>query len=130
MGGLYVEEKTHDPDEIIQSHLTKTVVMHFVRNVDAEDIRKAWTAGFEKNAGEKLTVLSNRIGQLNHWMSMMHVGDRMMFVLDRGNVTVNVKGVRRGTISGEDVSRAMLPIWFGPGPPNESLKRGMLGLER
>ena len=129
VGGLYLERKTRDPDEIIQSQQTKKVVMHFVRNVDAEDLRKAWTTGFEKNAGEKLATLSSRINQLNGWMSAMQVGDRMTYTFDRNNVDVNVKGLKRGTISGEDFSRAMLSIWFGPKPPNEGLKRGMLGHE-
>ena len=129
VGGLYLKQKTHDPDEIIQSQQTKQVVMHFVRNVDAKDLRKAWTKGFKKNAGRKLSTLSDRIDQLNGWMSAMQVGDRMTFTFDRNGVGVNVKGSSRGTIPGDDFSRAMLSIWFGPEPPNEGLKRGMLGLD-
>ena len=129
VGGLYLEQKTHDPDEIIQSQQTKQVVMHFVRNVDAKDLRKAWTKGFKKNAGETLLTLSSRIDQLNGWMSTMRISHRMTFTFDRNNVDVHVKGSKRGTISGKDFSRAMLSIWFGPKPPNGGLKRGMLGLE-
>ena len=60
----------------------------------------------------------------------MQVGDRMTFTFDQNNVDVNVKGSQRGTMPGKDFSRAMLSIWFGPKPPNEGLKRGMLGVER
>ncbi|HIO69080.1 MAG TPA: hypothetical protein EYG58_00830, partial [Nitrospirales bacterium] len=35
VGGLYLEQKTHDPNKIIQSQQMKQVAMHFVRNVDA-----------------------------------------------------------------------------------------------
>ena len=103
--------------------------MHFVRKVDAKDLRKAWTKGFEKNAGGNLATLSDRIDQLNGWMDMMQVGDRMTYTFDRDNVDVNVKGSKRGMIPGSDFSRTMLSIWFGPKPPNEGLKRGMLGHE-
>ena len=63
VGGLYLEQKTHDPDEVIQSQQTKQLLMHFVRNVDAEDLRKAWTKGFTKNIGEKLAALSDQVDQ-------------------------------------------------------------------
>ena len=127
VGALYLEQKTHDPDEIIQSPQTKQVVMHFVRNVDAKDLRKAWTEGFEKNVGENISTLFDRIDQLNGWMSSMRVSNRMTFTFEGNNVEVEVKGSKRGTISGADFARAMLLIWFGPKPPNEGLKRGMLG---
>ncbi len=130
VGGLYLEQKTHDPDEVIQSQQTKQLVMHFVRNVDAEDLRKAWTRGFTKNIGEKLATLSEQVDQLNGWMVEMQVGDRMTFTFDQNDVDVNVKGLQRGTMLGKDFSRAMLSIWFGPKPPNKGLKRGMLGVER
>ncbi len=127
VGGLYLEQKTRDPEEVIQSQQTKQVVMHFVRKVDADDLRKAWTKGFEKNVGENLATLSDRIDQLNGWMAKMQVGNRMTLTFEHGNVDVNVKGSKRGAISGEDFARAMLSIWFGPKPPNEGLKHGMLG---
>ena len=130
VGGLYLEQKTHDPNKIIQSQQMKQVAMHFVRNVDAEDLRNAWTKGFEKNVGGNFATLSDRVDQLNGWMAKMQVGDRMTFSFDRNGVDVNVKGSQRGTISGKDFSRTMLSIWFGPKPPNEGLKRGMLGVER
>ncbi len=129
VGGLYLEQKTRDPNEIIGSPQTKKVMMHFVRNVDATQLRKAWKTGFAKNAGENLAALSDRVDQLNGWMSTMRVSHEMAFTFDENTVEVNVNGSTLGIISGEDFSRAMLSIWFGPEPPNEGLKLGMLGLD-
>jgi hypothetical protein len=35
--------------------------------------------------------------------------------------------VVKGTLAGDDFSRALLSIWLGASPPNPELKSGLLG---
>jgi hypothetical protein len=40
---------------------------------------------------------------------------------------VSVNGAVKGTITGDDFSRAFISIWLGNEPPNPELKAGLLG---
>jgi hypothetical protein len=42
---------------------------------------------------------------------------------------VIVNGVVKGTIPGDDFSRAFTSIWLGAAPPSPGLRRGLLGGE-
>jgi len=129
VAGLYLEKRSSDPTAIIASEQAKRLVLHFVRDVDRDDITGAWTEGFEKNARkDQRAKLNARIEQLNGWMSAMKDGEQLMFTYAPGRgISVTVKGVTRGTISGSDFARVFLSIWLGPHPPNQGLKDGLLG---
>lgn len=125
MAGLYVEKKTKSPSDIIDPKAPKKILMHFVRDVDASDIRGAYDEGFEKNGGSGLT---KKVKQLNGWMSEMKEGQRMALIYEPGKgTTVSVRGKVKGTIEGEDFAKVLFTIFFGPNPPNSDLKEGMLG---
>ena len=77
---------------------------------------------------DHLPALQDRIARLNGWMGDMKKGQRLTFIRrpDMG-IDVDVNGVAKGTIEGEDFARAFLAIWLGPSPPNPELKSGLLG---
>lgn len=130
VAGLYLEKRSKDPAAILKSKESKHLVLHFVREVERDDIVEAWSDGFEKNVGKKrLDKLQKRIDKLNSWMSDIAEDQELAFTIvhDKG-VTVKVAGATKGTIEGNDFSRAFLSIWLGA-PPNEGLKNGLLGKE-
>lgn len=124
--GLYLETKSHDGKAIAASDQTKQLMLHFVRDVDKDDIVGAWNEGFKKNGGADQA----KIDQLNSWMSDMKDGQEMYFNFKKDGemkVIVNVKGTTKGTISGDDFARVFLLIWLGDSPPNTGLRDGLLG---
>jgi hypothetical protein len=128
VAGLYLEEKTGDAQKVISGDAAKEILMHFVRDVDAGDIRGAYDEGFEKNAGSKLKAMEARLKTLNGWMADMKKGERMSITYVPGKgTTVTVKGKDKGTIEGADFAQILFTIFFGPNPPNSDLKEGMLG---
>src|SRR5262245_65111893 len=42
VAGLYLETRSSDPAQILQSNQTKRIVLRFVRDVDRKDVVKAW----------------------------------------------------------------------------------------
>jgi len=128
VAALYVTSPSRDAAALANLNAPQELILHFVRNVGVSDMRNAWNEGFERVAKEQMPALSARIATLNSWMSDMKTGQRLGFVRLPGTGTqVSVNGVVKGTITGDDFSRALISIWLGPEPPNAELKSGLLG---
>jgi hypothetical protein len=49
VAGLYLERRSGDPNTIIHSRQRKLLDIRFLRDVGADDARKAWLESFEQN---------------------------------------------------------------------------------
>jgi hypothetical protein len=128
VAALYVAKTSNDSGAILGSNAPSELILQFVRDVGAADISKGWEEGFAKNAKAELPALKDRIAMLEGWMVDVKSGQRMTFVFTPGaGVQVNVNGVAKGTIKGDDFAKAFLSIWLGADPPNPEIKTGLLG---
>ena len=128
VAALYVTRVSRDPQALIDPTTPAELTLHFVRNVGVGDLRDAWKEGFERVAKDQMTTLAARVAMLNNWMSDVKTGQRLDFVrLPETGIQVSVNGVLKGTITGDDFSRAFISIWLGAEPPNAELKSGLLG---
>ena len=128
VAALYVAKTSSDPNALLGSNTLSELILHFVRNVGADDLRKGWSEGFEKNANDQLPALQERIATLNGWMADVKAGERLTFIHKPGTgLQVGVNGSVKGTIKGDDFAKAFLAIWLGGDPPNPEIKAGMLG---
>jgi hypothetical protein len=127
VAALYVAKPSSDPNSILRANAPFELVLHFVRDVRGDDLKGAWSEGFEKNAKPQLPALNERITTLNSWMSDVKAGQKMVFTFKPGTgLQVAEGGAVKGTIKGDDFARAFLSIWLG-NPPNAELKSGLLG---
>lgn len=127
VAALYVENVSSDPAKLLAANEVKQVVLRFKRDVDHDDIVKAWREGFARNTPDA-SRLKPLITVLNNWMPSFDDGDTLTFTLVPGKgVSVDINGKRKGTLGDDDFSRALLGIWLGPKPPTGALKAGMLG---
>jgi hypothetical protein len=128
VAALYVAKTSADPNALLGSSTPSELILQFVRNVGADDLRKGWSEGFEKNAKDQLPALKDRIATLNGWMGDIKSGERLTFVHKPGaGISVSVNGAVKGTIPGDDFAKAFLSIWLGADPPNPEIKAGLLG---
>lgn len=127
VAALYVPKASGDPATILRTDTAKQIVLHFVRNVGADDLRKGWTEGFEKNANGALPALKDRIATFNSLMGDMKAGQRVVLTYTPGTgVEVNVNRTAKGSIKGDDFAKALFAVWLGD-PPNPEVKTGLLG---
>lgn len=128
VAALYVDKKSSDPNALLGSNAPSELILQFVRNVGADDLRKGWSEGFEKNSKDQLPALKDRIAMLNGWMADVKTGERLTFIHKPGaGIQVDVNGAVKGTLKGDDFAKAFLSIWLGADPPNPELKAGLLG---
>jgi hypothetical protein len=127
VAALYVAKTSTDANALLGSDAPKELILQFVRDVGADDLRKGWDEGFEKNAKGQLPALKERIETFKGWTSDIKSGQRMTFIQKPGVGTqVEVNGVVKGTIKGDDFAKALFAIWLGD-PPNPEIKSGLLG---
>jgi hypothetical protein len=128
VAALYVVKTSSDPNVLLNSSSPAELILQFVRNVGADDIRKGWSEGFEKNATEQLPALKERIAMVNGWMADVKSGERLTFIRKPGaGLQVDVNGTVKGTVKGDDFAKAFLSIWLGGDPPNPEIRSGLLG---
>jgi hypothetical protein len=128
VAGLYLERPSSDPAAIIESEQIKRMHLVFVRDVSRDDIVDAMREGIAANAGPRATALEPQLAQLLTWLEPMQTGQSLIFtyVPQRG-VLVHIDGASRGLIEGPEFAQVLFSIWLGPEPPNQGLKRGLLG---
>jgi Chalcone isomerase-like len=128
VAALYVAQTSSDATAVLASGKPSELILQFVRNVGADDLRKGWNEGFEKNAKGQLPALKDRIATLNAWMADVKTGDRLTFIHKPGaGIEVAVNGAVKGIVQGDDFAKAFLSIWLGAEPPNPEIKAGLLG---
>ena len=128
VAGLYLPQKSRDAAGILRAAGRWRLVLRFVRDVGATDIRDAFQEGFEKAAGDKLAALGPRIEALKARMVDFKTGQSLSFTHDpAAGVSIDANGAAGPPIAGADFAAALLAVWLGPKPPNEDLKTGLLG---
>lgn len=124
--GLYLETPSRDPAAIIGSDRTKRIVLRFIRDVGAGDLRDAWQTGFERNA-PNLGAVRAGLERLKAGMRDVQDGESLILDLIGDRVEVALGNDARYSITGRAFQEALLAVWLGPHPPNDELKQGILG---
>jgi hypothetical protein len=133
VAGLYLAAKSNDAATVLAAPGAKRVVFALKRNVGAETFAKALAEGVRENtAPEQLSVLKERMERLDALiLSLKEVkeGDLVQFDFSPGTgTTVTHNGKLVGeAIAGDDFYRAVLGVFLGSKPVQESLKSGLLG---
>lgn len=129
VAGLYLTAKENDPAKILAADEPRQLVMHFVyKEVEKEKLLEGWNDGFAKNSPDKVASLKTQIGQFNACWDSMKAGERAVMTYIPGTGTiVEIKGKVVATIAGKEFADALFAIWLGREPPNEDLKKGLLG---
>ena len=128
VAALYVTKPTHEAAPLINSDTQQELILHFVRDVGVDDLRKAFHEAFERDGVDQSVSMKERIAKLNGWLTDMKKGQRLIFLrTPHAGVQVVVNGTQKGLIEGDDFSRAFVAIWLGATPPNPELKSGLLG---
>lgn len=128
VAALYVVEPSRDATRVLEAGPPKRLVLHFLRDVDADDLNAAWDEGFARNAPDRVPALGAQLARLKAWMTDLRAGQQLVLTqrVD-GAVEVEVAGRRAGSLDGEGLAAALFSLWLGPRPPNPALKAGLLG---
>jgi hypothetical protein len=128
VAGLYLEEASSDPAVITSKDQVRQVEMVMLRDLDKSKITEAIQAGFEKNSGDKLPALKDRLAKISSSVPDLKEGQvlKLTYVPGKGT-TVKGGAAAETTVEGKDFADALFNVWLGKTPVDEDLKQGMLG---
>ena len=131
--GLYLPEKKTSSADAIGAPGAKRIVLHMLRDVDADDFSEALMDGLRANNSEiDMKAFGPSVQQLTGIINELKEARKgMRITLDwlpgRGT-GVTFDGRPAGApIAGEDFYRGLLRIWLGDRPVQDDLKKALLG---
>ena len=105
VAGLYLERRSGDPDTIIHSQQRKLLDIRFLRDVDAEDARKAWRDAFEQNCKAPCYLDPHDVQRFLAAVPSVHKGDDSTLLFTSKGVHVTFNGRLMGDIRRSAVRR-------------------------
>lgn len=128
VAGLYLEQKSGDPEAITKTDAPKRIVMQFLHDASKKQMTDAFNESFNDNSPQAATTMKADIDRFLGALEALKVGDQMMFTyLPASGTTVAINGKDKVTIAGNAFNQVLLSVWLGPKPPTANLKKGILG---
>lgn len=128
VAGLYLAQKSSDPDAIIKADSPKQIVMKFVHGASKSQMTDAFDESFRNNTPQAMNTMKPDIDHLLAALDPVKDGDETVFTCLPGTgTTFAMNGKDKLTIAGPAFGQVLFSVWLGPKPPNADLKKGMLG---
>ena len=131
--GLYLTSKATSAEEAYAAPGPKRISMTLLREIDSNELGKAFTKGFQENAPKeqmsKLIPGLIRQGDIFAAQKKLVANDTITLDWVPGTGTIiSVKGVAQGApIKEPEFFVAMMRIWLGQQPADWKLKEALLG---
>jgi hypothetical protein len=133
VAGLYLGKKSSTPEEVAAASGPKRLTITLLREIDSNELGKAFTKGFEENTSRaelgKLIPGLVRMGQIFSDQKKLLAGENFTIDWIPGTGTViTVKGKPQGEPFKEpEFFNALMRIWLGQNPADWRLKDALLG---
>src|SRR5277367_746399 len=79
VAGLYLEQKSSDPEAIIKSEAPKRIVMQFLHDASKKQMTDAFSESFNDNSPQAGTTMKADIDRFLGTLELLKVGDQMVF---------------------------------------------------
>lgn len=129
VAGLYLESKENRPDAILDHDTPRTLMMHFLRDVDARRLCEGWDSSLALNTPDPSDELQAQFRTLCSWMEDAAEGERLRFVYTPAHgTTIEYRDSVKGPIEGKEFADALFRTWLGPRSiAGEEFKKQLLG---
>lgn len=129
VGGLYLPQKEKSAQKILAADAPRRMALHFIYDVDKEQMCDAWNEGLEANTPNASAEVKKSFQTLCTWMDGVGKGQQLTMTYLPGQGTrVEIAGKVKGTLPGKATADAILGTWIGPDPaPGKDFKKAVLG---
>jgi Chalcone isomerase-like len=124
---LYLTEPLDSAEAIIEADQVKQLRLYILRDLPAQEVRKALLSGFQNAAQGDFEKLRPRVNKMLRSIKNVRDGERieMTYIPGKGTVLRTNSGTRL-VIPGEDFAQALFSIWLGPNTDTPHLRDALL----
>ncbi|WP_066454670.1 chalcone isomerase family protein [Castellaniella caeni] len=131
VAALYRPQPTHDVEAILKSSEPQLLRLTLLRDINSKALTDALNDGLKANNSEaELAAMGATIKAFEAFMQTGGEGasgDLVDIVFQQGKVAVTFKGKALGEVNDPRFATALLKVWLGSTPAQESLKLALLG---
>ncbi|MGB6243031.1 MAG: chalcone isomerase family protein [Castellaniella sp.] len=131
VAALYRPTPTTDVETILNSPEPQVLQLTLLRDINSKALTDALNDGLKANNTEKeLAAMSATIQHFETFMATGGEGasgDQVRINFQQGKVSVSFKGKALGEVTDPRFATALLKVWLGAAPAQESLKQALLG---
>jgi hypothetical protein len=133
VAGLYAGQKSTSASAIVNEKGPRRVALRMLRDVEAQSFIDSFNEGLKNNTPEaQLNAMKPQVDALVATLKSIgeaKKGDSINFdYTPDGGTRITLNGQPKGNpIPGAEFFSAVLRIWLGEKPADETLKKGMLG---
>lgn len=122
--GLYLEKPEQTPEGVISSQGKKLLELHFLRNVDVDEIHEDLEEGFDNHGNRER--FSHELDMLKSYFKQdVKKGDTITFTFT-DELIIERTGASPKELPDSGFSRAVLEIWIGEHAAKPKLKTALL----
>jgi hypothetical protein len=125
-GALYLTQKSSNAGAFLGTAEPKQIVMHFVRDVDAKDLKKTYKEAFEGANTETWKTMLPTFEAFNSNFTDIKKGEVMTFTFLSDGVILTSAGKSFPKMGDSNFAKAILNMWF-VNPLDSGLTKGLLG---
>jgi hypothetical protein len=132
IGALYLPRKATTAQTILDKDEPRRMNLTLQRDIDYRQLLEAVRAGFaENNSQAELNAIKPQMDQFAKVFASIGEAKAgqvigIEYTPDSGT-RIEVDGKSQGTIAGLPFNRALMRVWLGDNPVQDSLKRALLG---
>ena len=128
VGSLYLPKSAHTLEQILAQPSSMVRLNITSGLITAEKMRDAINEGFDLATDGDISPIKSQIDTfMGLFAEPIKEGDQFSFLTTKSSVTSYKNGKLLSTIEGEAFRTALLKIWLGDKPAQDSLREAMLG---
>ncbi len=128
LSALYLEKKSTDSDAIIKSNEIKSVILHPLYKVSAEDSVKGWKLAFDKNCQSMCDSIKDDLHLFLNSIPDFKIKDVYIYSFSDQGFKYTVNGQEIFKSNNIKLAQVILSTWIGPLQPEVEIKNNLLGL--
>lgn len=127
VGGFYINKKTTNATDVINSKSAKKMKMHFLRRVSEGDYKKTWKGIFKDRCDKSCEKFQDKIDAFVSLLKEVKKDEELNYTFNGKILEIDSSGLSWGKVESQELVQFILTSWFGEKTSDPNLKAGLLG---
>ncbi len=127
LSALYLEKKSGEVDQVINSNETKIIVLHPLYDVSAADSVKGWRLSLDEKCDESCKKLKPEVKKFLDSVPEFKIKDRYIYVFTKVGMSYSVNDKLIFKSENRALGSLILSTWIGARQNDKTIEKNMMG---